>query len=80
MAADTAKNGSPPEVIGLTADFDARTGYLLVDAEGVLGKQHRGGQFRVEGVGKAAQRECLCPQPPLTLTLWQLTELSSSPQ
>ena len=30
------------DLIGLTADFDVKTGYLLVESEGVLGKQHRG--------------------------------------
>ena len=29
-------------MLGLTAEFDVKSGYLLVDGEGVLGKQHRG--------------------------------------
>lgn len=29
-------------LLGLTGEFDIKTGYLLVEAEGVLGKQHRG--------------------------------------
>ena len=30
------------DLIGLTAEFDVKSGYLLVESEGVLGKQHRG--------------------------------------
>ena len=29
-------------ILGLTAEFDVKSGYLLVECEGVLGKQHRG--------------------------------------
>jgi hypothetical protein len=34
--------GSTDGLLGLTAEFDVKSGYLLVDGEGVLGKQHRG--------------------------------------
>ena len=37
------KAGSANEgLLGLTAEFDVKSGYLLVEGEGVLGKQHRG--------------------------------------
>jgi len=32
----------PEGLLGLTAEFDVKSGYLLVEGEGVLGKQHRG--------------------------------------
>ncbi|EKX36497.1 hypothetical protein GUITHDRAFT_145665, partial [Guillardia theta CCMP2712] len=38
MVANCAKR----DLLGLTAEFDVRTGYLLVEEEGELGKQHRG--------------------------------------
>lgn len=36
------KSGPAEYLLGLTAEFDVKSGYLLVEGEGVLGKQHRG--------------------------------------
>jgi hypothetical protein len=42
MVDKSDRKSQPDDLLGLTAEFDVKSGYLLVEGEGVLGKQHRG--------------------------------------